>query len=68
VEKSQVSDAELQSGRTLQAKGQEHVLTVEDPRVVRSIAAEAAERAAWYGVPASYITPPLDRARTARRT
>lgn len=42
----------------------EHVLTTEgDPRVIRSIAAEAAERAAWYGVPVSDITPLLDSAR-----
>jgi hypothetical protein len=41
------------SGEIITAE-HEHVLTVEeDPRVVRSIAAEAAERAAWYGVPAS---------------
>jgi hypothetical protein len=42
----------------------EHMLTTEeDPLVIRSIAAEAAERAAWYGVLASDITPLLDRAR-----
>lgn len=41
----------------------EYVLTVEeDPLVVRSVATDAAERAAWYGVPASDITPLLDRA------
>lgn len=60
---------EIQALTSMRARGiitaeLEHVLTVEeDPRVVRSIAAEAAERAVWYGVPASDITPLLDRAR-----
>jgi hypothetical protein len=42
----------------------EHLVTTEDdPQLLRSLAAEAAERAEWYGIPDSEITPLLDRVR-----
>jgi hypothetical protein len=39
------------------------IASEDDPRLLRSLAAEAAERAAWYGIPDSEIIPLLDRVR-----
>ena len=42
----------------------EYLITSEnDPQLLRSLAAEAGERAAWYAIPDSEITPLLDRIR-----